>query len=71
MTTPGPSSRTCLRNLRDLHIEKEGLPPSAFQFAASMPGLTRLTGPDEIPDRPMTPAGVDQLRGMLPHIRVC
>ena len=52
-------------------MEKEGLPPSAFQFAASVPGLTRLTGPDEIPDRPMTPAGVDQLRGMLPHIRVC
>lgn len=60
-----------LRNLRLLHIEKEGLPPSAFRFAASMPGLTQLTGPDEIPGNPMTPAEVDELRRMLPRISVC
>jgi hypothetical protein len=38
-----------LQNLRDLHIERAGVPPSAFRFAASMPKLTRQAGPDEIP----------------------
>ncbi len=60
-----------LGNLRHLHIEREGLPPSAYGFAAGMPKLTWLAGPDEIPDRPMTAAEVDQLRAMLPRISVC
>jgi hypothetical protein len=39
-----------LRQLRHLHIEREGLTPSMFRFAAAMPALTRLTGPDEFGD---------------------
>jgi hypothetical protein len=70
-TADGLQRLARLQNLQDLHIEKQGLPPSAFRFAASMPGLTRLTGPDEIPGSPMTPAELEQLRGMLPRIRVC
>jgi hypothetical protein len=60
-----------LPKLRRLHIEREGLTPSMFRFAAAMPALTRLTGLDEHPDSPMTPAEVDQLRARLPHISVC
>jgi hypothetical protein len=60
-----------LRNLRHLHIERGGLTPSMFRFAATMPALTELIGLDEHPDHPMTPAEVDQLRAMLPHISVC
>jgi len=58
-----------LRKLRHLHIEREGLSPSMFRFAATMPALTRLTGLDEFgDDGPMAPAEVDQVRAMLPHI---
>ncbi len=58
-----------LRTLRHLHVEREGLTAAMFQFAAAMPSLTRLTGPDEFgEDGPMPPAEVDQLRAMLPHI---
>lgn len=58
-----------LRTLRHLHVEREDLTAAMFQFAATMPALTRLTGPDEFgQDGPMTPAEVDQLRAMLPHI---
>jgi hypothetical protein len=55
--------------LRHLHVEREGLTAPMFQFAASMPALTRLTGLDEFgDDGPMPPAEVDQVRAMLPHI---
>ena len=59
-----------LPKLRHLHIEREGLTATMFGFAAAMPALTRLTGPDEFgEDGPMSPAEVDQLRAMLPpHI---
>ena len=58
-----------LRTLRHLHVEREDLTASMFQFAATMPSLTRLTGPDEFgEDGPMPPAEVDRLRAMLPHI---
>jgi hypothetical protein len=59
-----------LPKLRHLHIEREGLTPSMFRFAAAMPALTRLTGVDEFgDDGPMPPAEVDQVRAMLPpHI---
>jgi hypothetical protein len=58
-----------LPKLRHLHIEREGLTPSMFRFAATMPALTRLTGLDEFgDDGPMPPAEVDQVRAMLPHI---
>jgi hypothetical protein len=58
-----------LPKLRHLHIEREGLRPSMFRFAATMPALTRLTGLDECgDDGPMPPAEVDQVRAMLPHI---
>src|ERR1700722_11077656 len=58
-----------LPKLRHLHIEREGLTPSMFRFAAAMPALTRLTGLDEFgDDGPMPPAEVDQVRAMLPHI---
>jgi hypothetical protein len=59
-----------LPKLRHLHIEREGLTPSMFAFAVTMPALTRLTGLDEFGDEgPMPPADVDQVRAMLPpHI---
>jgi hypothetical protein len=58
-----------LPKLSHLHIEREGLTPAMFGFAAGMPALTRLTGPDEFgDDGPMTPAQVRQIRAMLPHI---
>lgn len=60
-----------LRSLRHLHIERAGLPPSAFAFGASMPELNRLTGPDETFDLPMSAADVDKLRAMLPRVKVC
>ena len=60
-----------LRKLRHLHIERDGLTPSMFRFAATMPALTELEGPDEYPDNPWTPAEVEQLRAMLPLISVC
>jgi len=60
-----------LRKLRHLHIEREGLTAPMFRFAAAMPALTRLTGLDEfLDDGPMTPAQVDRVRAMLPHISV-
>jgi hypothetical protein len=60
-----------LRTLRHLHIEREGLTPPMFRFAADMPALTRLTGLDEFgDDGPMPPADVDQVRAMLPHINM-
>jgi hypothetical protein len=58
-----------LPKLRHIHIERDGLSPSMFHFAATMPALTRLTGLDEFgDDGPMRPAEVDQVRAMLPHI---
>jgi hypothetical protein len=60
-----------LRKLRHLHIEREGLTPLMFRFAATMPALTRLTGLDEFgDDGPMHPAEVEQVRALLPHISV-
>ena len=60
-----------LPKLWHLHIEREGLTPSMFRFAATMPALDRLTGLDELgDDGPMPPAEVDQVRAMLPRIRV-
>lgn len=60
-----------LPKLRHLHVEREGLTPSMFRFAATMPALTRLTGLDEfLDDGPMPPAEVHQVRAMLPHITV-
>jgi hypothetical protein len=60
-----------LRKLRHLHIERDGLTPSMFRFAAAMPALTELEGLDEYPDYPWTPAEVEQLRAVLSHISVC
>jgi hypothetical protein len=59
-----------LPKLEHLHIEREGLNPSMFAFAATMPALARLTGLDEFGDEgPMPPAEVDQVRAMVPpHI---
>ena len=59
-----------LPRLRHLHIEKDDLTAPMFGFAAAMPALRRLTGLDEFgDDGPMPPAGVDQVRAMLPpHI---
>jgi hypothetical protein len=60
-----------LPKLQHLQIEREGLTPSMFRFAATMPALTRLSGLDEfLHDGPMPPAEVDQVRAMLPHITV-
>jgi hypothetical protein len=70
-TEHGLQQLSRLRTLRHLHIERDGLTPSMFRFAAAMPALTELEGLDEYPDNPWTPAQVDQLRAMLPHISVC
>ena len=58
--------------LQHLHIEREDLTASMFQFAASMPALIRLTGLDEFGDQgPMPPDEFSRLRAMLPpHISV-
>lgn len=60
-----------LRQLRRLCIEREGLTPSMFRFAAAMPALTELIGLDERPDYPWAQEEVDQVRAMLPHVSVC
>jgi hypothetical protein len=70
-TEHGLQQLSRLAKLRHLHIENEGLAPSMFRFAATMPALTELEGLDEYPDNPWTPAEVEQLRAMLPHISVC
>lgn len=70
-TEYGPQQLSSLRKLRHPHVENEGLTPSMFRFAATMPALTELEGMDEYPDTPWTPAQVEQLRAMLPHISVC
>jgi hypothetical protein len=60
-----------LPKLQHLHIEREDLTAPMFEFAATMPALTRLSGLDEFgDDGPMPPAQVDQVRAMLPHITV-
>jgi hypothetical protein len=60
-----------MRKMRHLHVEREGLTPSMFRFAASMTSLTRLSGLDEfLDDGPMPPADVAQIRAMLPHVIV-
>jgi len=70
-TEHGLQQLSRLAKLRHLHIENEGLTPSMFRFAAAMPALTELEGLDEYPDNPWTPAEVEQLQAMLPHINVC
>jgi hypothetical protein len=70
-TEHGLRQLTRLPKLRHLHIERDGLTPSMFQFAVAMPALTELEGLDEYPDNPWTPEAVEQLRAMLPHISVC
>ena len=58
-----------LPQLRHLHVEREGLTASMFEFAAAMPALSTLTGLDEFgQDGPMAPAEVDRVRAMLPGI---
>jgi hypothetical protein len=70
-TDHGLQQLSRLPRLRHLHIERDGLTPSMFGFAATMPALTELKGLDEYPGNPWTPAEVEQLRAALPHISVC
>jgi hypothetical protein len=70
-TERGLQQLSRLPRLRHLHIERDGLTPSMFGFAATMPALTELEGLDEYPGNPWTPAEVEQLRAALPHISVC
>jgi hypothetical protein len=70
-TEHGLQQLSHLSTLRHLHVERDGLTPSMFRFAAAMPALTELEGLDEYPDNPWTPAQVEQLRAVLPHISVC
>jgi hypothetical protein len=70
-TDHGLQQLTRLPKLQHLHIEREDLTAPMFQFAATMPALTRLTGLDEFgDDGPMPPAEVAQVRAMLPHINM-
>lgn len=70
-TEHGLQQLTRLPKLRHLHIEREDLTAPMFQFAATMPALTRLTGLDEFgDDGPMAPAEVARVRAMLPHINM-
>jgi hypothetical protein len=66
-TKHGLQQLTRLTRLQHLHIEREDLTAPMFQFAATMPALTRLTGLDEFGDQgPMPPAEFARLRAMLP-----
>jgi hypothetical protein len=70
-TEHGLQQLTRLPKLRHLHIEREDLTAPMFQFAATMPALTRLTGLDEFgDDGPMAPAEVARVRALLPHINM-
>jgi hypothetical protein len=70
-TERGLQQLTRLHKLQHLHIEREDLTAPMFQFAASMPALTRLTGLDEFgADGPMPPAEFVRVRAMLPHINM-
>jgi hypothetical protein len=56
-TEHGLQQLTRLPKLQHLHLEREDLTAPMFQFAATMPALTRLTGLDEFgDDGPMDPA---------------
>jgi hypothetical protein len=70
-TEDGLRQLSRLPKLRHLHVERGGLTPAMFRFAATMPALTELEGMDEDFEHPWTPAQVDQLRALLPHISVC
>jgi hypothetical protein len=61
-TEQGLQQISGLPRLNRLHVEMEGLRPSAFTFAAEMPNLVQLSGPDETPDQPWTATDVNQLR---------
>jgi hypothetical protein len=68
-TEQGLQLLTRLPKLQHLHIEREDLTAPMFQFAATMPALTHLTGLDEFgDDSPMPPAEFKKVRAMLPHI---
>jgi hypothetical protein len=68
-TEQGLGQLVRLPKLRHLHIEREGLTVPMFRFAAAMPALTNLTGLDEFgDDGPMSPAEVQRVRALLPHI---
>lgn len=70
-TEHGLQQLTRLPKLQHLHIEREDLTAPMFQFAATMPALTRLTGLDEFgDDGPMQPAEFARVRRMLPHINM-
>jgi hypothetical protein len=70
-TAHGLQQLTRLPKLEHLHIEREDLTAPMFQFAATMPALTRLTGLDEFgDDGPMPPAEFARVRAMLPHINM-
>jgi hypothetical protein len=70
-TEHGLQQLTRLPRLRHLYIQRDGLTPSMFGFAASMPALTELAGLDEDPDYAWTPVQVEELRAILPHVSVC
>ena len=66
-TEHGPRQLTRLPKLRHLHIEREGLTAPMFKFAAAMPALTELDGPNEFgDDGPMPPNQVKQVPGHAP-----
>ncbi|HUC22126.1 MAG TPA: hypothetical protein VMA73_05420 [Streptosporangiaceae bacterium] len=69
-TEHGLQQLTRLPKLQHLHLEREDLTAPMFEFAATMPALTRLTGLDEFGDGPMDPAEFARVRAMLPHISV-
>ena len=54
-----------------IFIETEGQAGAAFRFAASMPALTRLAGPDEIPESPTTPGAGRSAPGNAPRASAC
>jgi hypothetical protein len=60
-----------LPRLRELYLQRDGLTPAMFGFAARLPALAEITGLDEDPDTAWTPEQVEELRAMLPHVRVC
>jgi len=71
LTSRGLSQLAGLSQLQTLHVEMQDQKPSWFAFAAMMPNLVALTGPDETMDEPWDAAQVSELRRMLPGIQVC
>jgi hypothetical protein len=65
-TDRGVQQLAALTSLQDLHLEEETLSAAAFDFAVSLPHLTRLG----VQDVPLTAGELAELRRRLPGVNV-